>query len=91
MQPWKEKLDINWSKFVEDLNGSIVDDIAIKLKSMLILNHRAYLDITHADYTKKIEKLLEWVRESYDHFEKFRMVLSDTTINHPELAELLKD
>ena len=82
---------MNWEKFMQDLNGPIVDDMAIKLKSMLILQHRKYLDITHADCTSKIKILLEWAYENYDHFVKFREVLCDPAIKHPELAQLLKE
>ena len=84
---WKVNLNRCWDNLRNHLNGSVVDEIASKLKEFL--EHRAYLEITTASCTDRIEKLLLTIYRCEDDtlFNKFCDILKE--MNYPNLANSL--
>jgi len=86
---WKDNLNKCWDRLKNHLNGSVVDEIAGKLKELL--EHRTYLKITNAPYTDRIEKLLVTIYDCEDDtlFNQFCVILKE--MNHSGLANTLMD
>ena len=77
----------NWGAICDRINGPIVDTIAGKLKECL--DHRTYLEVIDASFTKKIKILLSAIYSNDDDelFKKFCDILIE--MKHGSLANSL--